>query len=204
MPVTLFQPILAPGSKAWVGSSKLCHSTASAAPCMTRHPLPKRAALMLVVVLLLAPVPLAVRLLVDVDQMMALVAWFETTRLPSAVSWSCVALRSASSAIGLSRFATQTGVVRGILLNHMARYQPGDAADDLLLMSSLPPPVAPGLMKPSANLPLLETSSSPKVSAWPGARVSSFPALLEGRLYRENRRRPRIMWMVVAMAALQA
>ncbi|WVZ84974.1 hypothetical protein U9M48_031939, partial [Paspalum notatum var. saurae] len=86
MPVALFQPILAPGSKAWVGSSKLCHTTtasASAAPpciCMTRHPLPKRTALTLLVVV----VSLAVWLLV-VDQTMALVAPLETTRLPSAM-----------------------------------------------------------------------------------------------------------------------
>ena len=86
----------------------------------------------------------------------------------------------------------------------MPRYQPaGEVDDDGLLM--LP---ALGWKKPSANLPLLETSLLPTVNAWPGIRVSSsslaaapVPGGIACRC-RVRMRRPRRNVWKVGMAAL--
>jgi len=97
-----------------------------------------------------------------VDQIMELVDWFKTTRLPS---WEI--LSSGAEVVGLlkgsSLFATHAWVNLGTLLNHMPRYQLLVFWDELL----------PTLKKPSAYLPFLETSLSPMVeSAWPAEMVS--------------------------------
>ena len=86
----------------------------------------------------------------------------------------------------------------------MPRYQPaGEVDDDGLLM--LP---ALGWKKPSANLPLLETSLLPTVNAWPGIRVSSsslaaapVPGGIACRC-RVRMRRPRRNVWKIGMAAL--
>ena len=98
-----------------------------------------------------------------VDQISDFVTWFTMTRLPSAVNVSFDMLREGSG-IGISLLATHTSMNLGILLNHMPRYQLGKVVfpDDLL---------EPVWKKPSANLPLLETSRSLLLSALPAARV---------------------------------
>lgn len=63
--------------------------------------------------------------------------------------------------IGLSPLALHTGVNLGTLSNHIPRY----------VWLELPSPGAGGLKKPSANLPLLETSLSSLASAWPRERM---------------------------------
>ena len=98
-----------------------------------------------------------------VDQISDFVTWFTMTRLPSAVNVSFDMLREGSG-IGISLLATHTSMNLGILLNHMPRYQLGKVVfpDDLL---------EPVWKKPSANLPLVETSRSLLLSALPAARV---------------------------------
>ena len=113
--------------------------------------------------------------------------WLTMVRLPSLEIFSCVSL---GSVIGCSLLATQTVVKNGMLLNHMPRYQLGEVVlPDLLVMAA-----AVGWKKPSANLPLLETSLSPTASAWPAARVSVVaPAAGAGACTEARRRRPRGM-----------
>ena len=112
--------------------------------------------------------------------------WLTMARLPSLEIFSCVSL---GSAIGCSLLATQTVVKTEMLLNHMPRYQLGEVVlPDLLVMAA-----AVGWKKPSANLPLLETSLSPTASTWPAARVSVVaPAAAAGAgaCNEARRRRP--------------
>ena len=87
------------------------------------------------------------------------------------LSWATF---SSDSVMGLSRLAIQTGVQTGILLNQTPRYHPGE--ETVLLVAAPPPLPPPGRVwrnwkKPSANLPLRETSLPPAASAWPAARV---------------------------------
>nr|BAK06825.1 predicted protein [Hordeum vulgare subsp. vulgare] len=91
-----------------------------------------------------------------VDQMMDLVLWSMMTRFPS------LEIASSGEVTGLSPLATHAGVNFGTVLNHTPRYQLEAWCEDLLL----------GLKKPSANLPLLETSVSLPASTWPAEMVS--------------------------------
>ncbi|BAT13149.1 Os11g0208651 [Oryza sativa Japonica Group] len=151
---------------------------------MTRFPLSKRIALVFTPVL-----ACAVPLVICVDHTMDLMAWFMMTRLlPSSEIFICTSL-SSGSVIGLSLLATHTVVQTGILLNHMARYQPGEVT--LPYVFAVPSGSA-GLKKPSANLPFLEMSFSPTASTCP-ATIVSFVAEHDGVCREMTRRRPRYL-----------
>uniref|UniRef100_A0A0A9BLF0 Uncharacterized protein n=1 Tax=Arundo donax TaxID=35708 RepID=A0A0A9BLF0_ARUDO len=124
-----------------------------------------------------------------VDQIMDSVAWFKMIRLPSLDIFSRVWLRLVS-VIGSSLLATHTVVKTGILLNHMPRYQPGEVVVLMSVYLLMMP--EPGLKKPSAKLPFLETSLSSTASAWPTMRVSAFAAAEhEAGVCRDEKRRRR-------------
>lgn len=105
--------------------------------------------------------------------MMDLVDRFKMTRLPS---WEIVSSDEVMFLIGLSLFATHAEVNLGTVLNHMPRYQLVVPWEDLLLFVS---------KKPSAYLPLLETSLSLTASAWPDRMVSDVAAE-HAEMYRKR------------------
>ncbi|BAT13153.1 Os11g0208850 [Oryza sativa Japonica Group] len=96
---------------------------------MTRFPLSKRIALVFMLVL-----ACAVLLAICLDHTVYSVARFMMMArlLPFCENFSCVSLIS-RSVIGLSLLATHTVVQTGILLNHMARYHPGEVMLPYLL-----------------------------------------------------------------------
>jgi len=132
---------------------------------MTRFPLSRRAATVLLVVEL------------DLlDQTVdPLARWSSRiTRLPSRESRS---LHDERLAIGFSRLATQTGVNLGTVLNQIPRYHFGVLLEELRSVWK----------KPSANLPLLDRSLSPLASSRPAEMVSV--AAWHGRMCRWRERR---------------
>jgi hypothetical protein len=202
VPVILFLPALAPGSRTSVGWSKLCHNITSddGLSMMARFPVFKRTAA-LVVFLLPVPVVILLLLAMLVDQItdLLLPARFimKTSRLPLLASFSCVWLML-GPVIGTCLLATHTVVNTGILWNHMPRYQPVGLGEVVVFPDLLRAPGAAGWnwKKPRANLPFLETSLSPTVSTLLTARVSFVIAAEHGVLYcrAEKKRNKSSMW----------
>ena len=157
-PVTLSHPSFAPGKNVSVGWSKLCHKTSDEFEESVRIRFPLLNSIAVVLFLLM---------FARVLQIMDLVDLFKMTRLPS---WYIVSSDEVMFLIGLSLFATHAEVNLGTVLNHMPRYQLVVSWKGLLLLV---------LKKPSAYLPLLDTSLLSTPSAWPGKMVSVMAELAE-------------------------